>query len=43
VDDYTRAIAVVPSASYFRERAKAYEKLGKPELSKKDIAKADSL
>ena len=43
VDDYTRAITVVPAASYFRERAKAYEKLGKPELSKKDIAKADSL
>ena len=40
IADYTSAIAIDPTSSYFRGRAKAYQEIGETDLSKKDLEKA---
>ena len=41
VEDYTHAIDLSPTSTYYRNRATAYEALGKPDLAKKDIAETN--
>lgn len=40
--DFTTAIDSTPTSSIYLERAKVYDRIGKPELAKRDRAKADS-
>jgi tetratricopeptide (TPR) repeat protein len=40
IADYTSAIKIAPTPTYYKERAKAYQEIGENELAKKDLEKA---
>lgn len=43
VDDYSQALKLAPTATYFAGRANAYHQLGQLELEQKDLAEAEKL
>jgi tetratricopeptide (TPR) repeat protein len=43
ITDYNHAITIVPTSSYYKNRAQAYDALGQKDLAKKDLASAEKL
>ncbi|MCC7530104.1 MAG: tetratricopeptide repeat protein [Candidatus Melainabacteria bacterium] len=43
IADYSRAIQLIPSANVYKERAAAYEKLGRKDLAEQDLKEAERI
>jgi tetratricopeptide (TPR) repeat protein len=41
ISDYSHAISLSPTSSYYKNRAQAYKALGLEELAKKDLMSAE--